>query len=197
MTAGERAQAAPRGGDPSAWSRRLPAAALAGCGLAIATYLMLFQLGAIAAVWEPLTGDGSRRVLTSALADALPVPDAALGAAAYAVEAALLLAGGGALRWSRHPRLVLALGIVATGVASGGVALLAVQAFIVEAFCTLCLVSAAISCALFVLAVPEVRSALRHRHRGAPANSHVPTAHAGAADLLTSRARPGAPSDHH
>jgi uncharacterized membrane protein len=192
---GNRAAARPLHEDPSAWSHRLPAAGLACLGVAVATYLLLFQVGAIGAVWEPLTGDGSRRVLTSSLAAALPIPDAGVGAAAYALEAVLLVAGG-AVRWRRRPWLVLSLGLVAAGVAAGGVALVAVQAFVIGAFCTLCLASAAISMVLFGLAIPEVRASVRHvRHaldRGTPAR----TAIGGRPPARTPRALHGARSDH-
>ena len=65
--------------------------ALVGC--AVATVLTPFQVGVLDDVWEPFFGDGSRRVLTSALSRALPVPDAALGAVAYLAEAVLTALG--------------------------------------------------------------------------------------------------------
>ncbi len=69
--------------DPSAWSKRLPAIALALVGCGIATYLALYQLGILAHSWEPFFGAGSRIILKeSPLSHWLPVPDAALGALA-------------------------------------------------------------------------------------------------------------------
>jgi uncharacterized membrane protein len=127
--------------------------ALAGCG--IATALTLYQVGVLGSVWEPFFGDGSRRVLTSALSRALPVPDAALGAAAYLAEA--VLAGAGR---PYRPWVVLAGQAVAAGLGLAALGLLAVQAFLVGAFCTLCLVSAALSLTIAALVLPEVPATL-------------------------------------
>jgi uncharacterized membrane protein len=131
-------------------SRRVVAIVLALTGCAVATVLALFQLGVLHSVWEPLFGDGSRRVLTSQLSRMLPVPDAALGAAAYLAEAVLAGLGSPA-----RPRIVVAAGAVAAGLGLAGLGLLAVQAFIVGAFCTLCLVSAVLSLTIAALVVPE------------------------------------------
>src|SRR5579872_7040598 len=85
--------AAPRG--PSAWSRRWPVLATAVAGFGIATYLALYQVGVLSHVWEPFFGSGSRDILKqSAIARDLPIPDAALGAAAYLAELVLELIGG-------------------------------------------------------------------------------------------------------
>jgi hypothetical protein len=59
-------------------------------------------VGAIDSVWEPFFGDGSRTVLTSRISDLLPVPDAALGAAGYLLDA-VTGAIGGRRRWCRWP----------------------------------------------------------------------------------------------
>jgi uncharacterized membrane protein len=145
-------------GAPSAWRRRLPVVALALAGGGVATVLALFQLGVLGSVWEPFFGEGSRRVLTSSLSRALPVPDAALGVVAYLAEA-VLEASGGRERWREHPWLVLATGAVAAGLGVTALGLIAAQVFLVGAFCTLCLVSAVISLLIVGLVVPEVRAA--------------------------------------
>jgi hypothetical protein len=80
--------------NPSAWAERLPIAGVAVVGFAIAAYLTLFQLGVLDRVWEPFFGDGSRTVLTSGVSRLLPVPDAALGAAGYLLDAVAGLVGG-------------------------------------------------------------------------------------------------------
>jgi uncharacterized membrane protein len=123
---------------------------LGAAGAIVAASLAAFQLGIIDAVWEPVFGDGSERVLTSALSRALPVPDALLGFLAYVVDIALTLlvargVGGGTTR--------LALAVWAGLGALASVGLILVQAFVVRAFCTLCLVSAGISWALAAGAV--------------------------------------------
>jgi uncharacterized membrane protein len=145
--------------EPSAWRHRLPVVVLALAGCAVATVLTLFQVGVLDSVWEPFFGDGSRRVLTSSLSQALPVPDAALGAVAYLTEAALEAAGGRE-RWRERRWLVLATGVVAAGLGLAALGLIAAQVFLVGSFCTLCLVSAAISLAIVVLVTPEVRATL-------------------------------------
>jgi uncharacterized membrane protein len=137
-------------------SRTRPAVvllALVGCG--VASVLTLYQLGVLDTVWEPFFGDGSHRVLTSQLSQALPVPDAALGAVAYLAEAVLAAVGT-----PDRPRVVLAAGVVAAGLGLAALGLLAAQVFLVGGFCTLCLVSAALSLAIVGLVVPEVRGAL-------------------------------------
>jgi uncharacterized membrane protein len=154
--------------DPSRWSERLALAALAAVGLAISLYLTAFQLGLVARPWDPLFGPvSSARVLHSALSRALPVPDALLGAAAYAAEIATGLAGGAA-RWRTHPLLVLAFGAIAAGLGVAGVALVAVQALVVRAGCTPCLCSAALSItiALEVAGGGEIAAAWRVLRQG-------------------------------
>lgn len=127
--------------------------ALVGCG--VATVLTLFQVAVLDSVWEPFFGDGSRRVLTSALSRALPVPDAALGAVAYLAEAVLT-----ALGRPDRPKVVLAAAAVAAGLGLAALGLIAAQVFLVGAFCTLCLVSAALSLTIAGLVLPEGLSAV-------------------------------------
>jgi uncharacterized membrane protein len=146
-------------GDVSAWGHRLPVIVLSLGGLVVATTLTLFQLGVVHDVWEPFFGDGSRRVLTSALSRALPIPDAALGAAAYLAEAILDSLGGGH-RWRTHPWLVMLTGLVAAGLGVAALGLVATQAFLVHAFCTLCLISALLSLIIAALVAPEVLAAI-------------------------------------
>lgn len=122
----------------------MPLAVLAVSGGLIALYLTLSQTGAIGAVWEPLFGDGSVKILDSSLARSLPVPDAALGAVAYGCEAVLDLFGGED-RWRRLPWVSIPFGVLAVGMALGSIGLVLAQAFYFQAFCTLCLASAAIS----------------------------------------------------
>jgi len=146
--------------EPSDWRHRVPVILLSLAGFATAAILTLFQLGLLDTVWEPFFGDGSRRVLTSSLSTALPVPDASLGAAAYLTEA-VLEALGGRGRWRGHPWVVLAAGAVAAGLGLAALGLIAAQVFFVRDFCTLCLTSAAISLLIAGLVAPEVRAALR------------------------------------
>jgi uncharacterized membrane protein len=136
---------------------------LAAAGAALAAYLAAAELGLVHRVWDPIFGSASaQRVLHSRLSQALPVPDAALGAAGYVVELALaaaLLAS--ARRLIARPWLGLAYGGLATLMAVAGLALVAVQAFIVGAFCSLCLASALLSCALALVAIPTAVASAR------------------------------------
>jgi uncharacterized membrane protein len=150
---------------PSAWTRRIPVVVLAVAGLYISTYLAFFQYGLIDVVWDPLFGAGSRAVLTSALSRALPVHDAALGAAAYAAEA-VLEAAGGTRRWRNRPWLVLVLGVTAAAMAATSIGLIIMQAAVIGAFCTLCLASATISLVVPFLVAGEVVAAAREVRQG-------------------------------
>jgi uncharacterized membrane protein len=147
-------------GSPSAWEKRLPIAGLALAGLAIAVYLTLYQLGVVPTVWEPLFGDGSRRVLHSPISRLLPVPDASLGAAGYLVETVADLIGGRE-RWRTAPKTALFFGVVAGAMSLFGLLLAAVQAFWLRAGCTLCLASAGISVAVAAMARREVMASVR------------------------------------
>src|SRR4051812_44855454 len=110
-------------------SRLVALVTLAVVGCPLSLYLTSFQLGLVADVWDPLFGAGSRRVLTSAVAQLLPVPDASLGAIVYALDAilaALLVSSsrtpsGTPARGER--RLAIALAVVAVGGAVAGVTL--------------------------------------------------------------------------
>ncbi len=152
--------------DPSAWSERLPAVILALIGAGIATYLALYQVGVLPHVWEPFFGDGSHFILKESTITRLlhPVPDAALGAAAYLIEAVCGCLGG-RQRWRTWPLAVFATGAVALGLFLAGIGLVLSQAFWFRAYCTLCLASAACSVLIFAQVAPEVWAAWRH-HRG-------------------------------
>jgi len=149
-------RATPPGFDenPTAWPRRLLLAALALAGFCVSVYLTLFQIEVISGVWDPFFR--SPKVLTF-----LGFPDAALGTLAYATEIVLLSIGGGE-RWRTMPWAVLALGVVILSGAIVSVLLILMQAFLVDAWCTLCLVSAAISFAIFGLGYDEPLAGLRH-----------------------------------
>ncbi|HEX9051431.1 MAG TPA: vitamin K epoxide reductase family protein [Anaeromyxobacter sp.] len=147
----------------SRWRERSAVAIAAAAGLALSVYLAAYQLGAVAAPWDPLFGPASSaRVLHSALSRALPLPDAAAGAIGYAAELAADLAGGRD-RWRTHPWLVLAFGAIVAALALVGATLVVVQAAIVRAGCTLCLCSALLSIgvAIAVAAGGEVQAAFR------------------------------------
>ena len=64
----------PSGADERVAHRSTALVALAVVGFAISAYLAAFELGFVTDPWDPFFGDGSRRVLTSAIAGSLPVP---------------------------------------------------------------------------------------------------------------------------
>jgi uncharacterized membrane protein len=147
--------------DPSAWGQRLPIVGLALVGFGIATYLAAYQWDVVASVWEPLFGDGSRVVLNSSFSHILPVPDAALGAAGYLLDA-ITGAIGGPGRWRRLPWLVITFGVAVGPLGAASVILVILQPVVLDAFCTLCLGSAVISVAMIGPAMDEMLASLQH-----------------------------------
>lgn len=130
-------------------------------GFAVSVYLAAFQLGALSAVWDPFFGSGSERVLTSAVSRLLPVPDATLGALAYALDA--LLAAALLVRPDGPVWLAAALAVVATLGAMTGLVLVLLQPLVARALCSLCLASAGLSVALAVGAASELRGRIDPR----------------------------------
>ncbi|MFN2475009.1 MAG: vitamin K epoxide reductase family protein [Chthoniobacterales bacterium] len=145
--------------NPSAFRERLPIFGLAVIGFAIACYLALYQVGIVANVWDPLFGDGSRKVLHSAISRMLPVRDAALGALGYLADIITCAIGGGA-RWRTMPWMVLLYGAIVTAVGATALVLAILQPVLVHDGCTLCLTSAAISLVIVWLARHEVFASL-------------------------------------
>ena len=154
--------------NPSSWKQRLPIVALALVGLAIAGYLAAFQLGLVATVWEPFFGDGSRRILTSGISRVLPIPDAALGAIGYALDAGTGVIGGRE-RWRTMPWIVILFGIAVGPLGAVSILLVILQPAVFDTFCTLCLASAVISVLMIGPAVDEVLASMQHVRREAAA----------------------------
>lgn len=150
--------------NPSAWKERLPIVALALVGLAIASYLGLYQIGVVRDPWEPFFGNGSRVVLGSKLSRTLPIPDAWLGALGYLLDAVAGLAGGRE-RWRTMPWLVILFGIAVGPLGLVSITLVMAQPLIVGAWCTLCLVTAVISVSMIGPALDEVLASLQHLRR--------------------------------
>ncbi len=150
--------------NPASWSQRLPIVALAFLGFLIAGYLSLYQLDVFATVWEPFFGDGSEKVLNSAISHVLPIPDAALGAFAYLVD---VVAGviGGRGRWRTMPWVVIVFGIAVGPLGVVSIMLVVFQPVLLGAWCTLCLASAVISLFMVGPAMDEVLASLQHVKR--------------------------------
>lgn len=147
--------------NPSLWGQRLPIVGLALVGFAIAGYLALYQWDVFASVWEPFFGDGSRVVLNSSVSHILPIPDAALGAGGYLLDA-VTGAVGGRDRWRRLPWLVILFGLAVGPLGAASVVLVILQPVTFDSFCTLCLASAVISVAMIGPATDEMLASLQH-----------------------------------
>jgi uncharacterized membrane protein len=147
--------------NPSTWSQRLPIVGLALGGFAIATYLALYQVKLVSAVWEPFFGRGSETILTSRVSYALPIPDAALGAFGYLLDAVTGAIGGRA-RWRTMPWIVAIFGLAVGPLGAVSIMLVIFQPVLFDAWCTLCLASAVISLAMIGPAMDEVLASLQH-----------------------------------
>lgn len=158
--------------NPSAWDQRLPIVVLALVGFAIATYLTLYQVDVLGAVWEPFFGGGSETILTSRISYVLPIPDAALGAAGYLLDA---IAGaiGGRERWRSMPWIVVVFGIAVGPLGAASIILVVLQPVVYNSFCTLCLASAVISVAMIGPAMDEILASLQFLKRVRDAGGSV------------------------
>lgn len=141
-------------------------------GLGVAGYLALYQFGVLKQVWEPWFGSGSRTVLNSFLSHLLPIPDAALGALAYLVDAVTGIIGGQA-RWRTMPWMVILFGIAVGPLGLISVLLVMSQPMLLHAWCTLCLFSAFISLIMIGPAMDEVLASLQFLRRAHEQNRSV------------------------
>ncbi|HEX5172020.1 MAG TPA: vitamin K epoxide reductase family protein [Cyclobacteriaceae bacterium] len=150
--------------NPASWSQRIPIVLLAVLGLCIASYLAFYQLEWFDNVWEPFFGNGSEKILNSHISSILPVPDAALGALGYFVDA---LAGvvGGKQRWHKMPWIVIIFGVAVGPLGLVSLLLVIAQPVMLNAWCTLCLISAAISVVMIGPAMDEVLASLQYMKR--------------------------------
>ena len=157
--------------NPSAWTQRAGIITLAFIQFFIARHLAAYQLGHTASAWDPVFGDGTRRVLDSEVSRAFPVSDAGLGAVTYLIEA---LTGflGGTRRWRTMPWAVLLFGVLVVPVGVVSLVLVILQPVAVGAWCSLCLVTAVLTVFMISPAVDEVVATgqflLRVRREGRP-----------------------------
>lgn len=150
--------------NPAKWSQRIPIIVLAIIGFFIAGYLALYQFDLISTVWEPFFGDGSITILNSPVSHVLPIPDAALGAFGYLVDA---VAGaiGGTRRWKTMPWIVVFFGVAIGPLGLISVMLVVFQPVLFDAWCTLCLVTAVISVVMIPPSMDEVLASLQYLKR--------------------------------
>ncbi|MDX5346447.1 MAG: vitamin K epoxide reductase family protein [Hymenobacteraceae bacterium] len=150
--------------NPAAWSQRLPIVVLALIGCGVAIYLTLYQLRVVPEVWEPFFGNGSRKILNSSVSRILPVPDAALGAFGYLVDAVAGIVGG-TRRWRSMPWIVVVFGMAVGPLGFISILLVVLQPVMFDAWCTLCLTSAFISVVMIGPAMDEFLASLQYLKR--------------------------------
>jgi uncharacterized membrane protein len=158
--------AVPPGWDanPSSWGQRAPIIVLALIGFAVASYLALYQWGVLTNVWEPFFDDGSRVILSSSISHILPIPDAALGAFGYLLDAVTGVVGS-RVRWRTMPWIVIVFGLAVGPLGAMSILLVIFQPVLFDAWCTLCLASALISVLMIGPAVDEILASLQHLKR--------------------------------
>lgn len=145
--------------NPSAWNQRIPII-LAIIGFGIAVYLSLFQLKLISTVWDPFFGKDSVKILTSKISHILPVPDAALGAFGYLLDAVTGIIGG-KKRYKKMPWIVVVFGFAVGPLGFVSIMLVIFQPVLFDAWCTLCLASALISVLMIGPAMDEMLVSLQ------------------------------------
>lgn len=147
--------------NPSSWNQRVRIGLIALIAGFIALYLGLYQWRVIESVWDPIFGDGTKNVLDSDLSHQftnwIRVPDAILGVFAYLSDAVFALAGS-ERRWQDRPWLVILFGIDVIPLGIISILLVILQGIAVKFWCFLCLVTAAISLILIIMAYDEVIS---------------------------------------
>lgn len=146
--------------NPSDWSQRLPIVGLAMVGFFIALYLALYQWRVFETVWEPFFGGGSRVILNSSVSRILPIPDAALGAFGYLLDAVTGIIGG-TKRWKKMPWIVIVFGLAVGPLGAISILLVILQPVMFDAWCTLCLASALISVLMIGPAMDEMLASLQ------------------------------------
>lgn len=141
--------------NPSSWPQRAPIIALALVGFFLSRQMTAFQLGHVASLTDPFFGLGTQRVLTSDVSRAFPIPDAGLGAVAYAIE---FLMGfmGDKRRWRTMPWMVTFFGILVVPLGVVSITLIVLQPVAVGAWCTPCLVAAFAMLVMIPLTLDEV-----------------------------------------
>lgn len=154
--------------NPSRWRQRIAVAVVALPAFFIAVYMGLFQWGLIDSVWDPVFGVQTQQVLQSDVSHQMTrwirLPDAILGAIAYLGDIIFALAGS-TRRWQSRPWLVVIFGIDVIPLGIVSAVLVVLQGAVVGSWCFPCLVTAAISLILVVLAYDEVWSSLLYLHR--------------------------------
>jgi uncharacterized membrane protein len=138
-------------------ARRLAVAGLSFAGIAEALYMLAYDEGLLDTLWCPFFGKGCEIVGRSKHAKHLGVPNAAVGAVAYAGMAALALWAGDKRDRRWQPVALSAMSATATAASAF---LIYEQATKVYAWCFWCLSTAAINALILPLSVVDARKAL-------------------------------------
>jgi uncharacterized membrane protein len=171
--------------NPASWNQRIPIIILALLGFFIAGYLSLYQFKLIEDVWEPFFGNGSLTILNSPVSHALPIPDAALGALSYLIDAIAAVIGG-TRRWRTMPWIVVLFGVMVGPLGFVSVMLVIFQPVLFDAWCTLCMVTAVISVAMIGPSMDEVLASLQYLRRVKNAGKSVWKAFWGNREIINS-----------
>ncbi len=146
--------------NPSTWMQRAPIILLASVGFFASRYMAAFQLGHIDQAWDPVFGDGTRRVLESDVSRMFPVSDAGLGAVSYVLEILMGFMGDRA-RWRTMPWMVMFFGILVVPLGVTSIVLVILQPLAVGAWCFLCLVAAVAMLTMVPATLDEVVAMLQ------------------------------------
>ena len=141
--------------NPSSWPQRAPIIALALLGFFLSRQMAAFELRHISSLADPFFGLGTQRVLTSTVSQAFPIPDAGLGALAYAIEFLMGFMGDKA-RWRTMPWMVTFFGILVVPLGVVSISLIILQPLAVGAWCTPCLLAAIAMVTMIALTLDEV-----------------------------------------
>ncbi|MEP9355692.1 vitamin K epoxide reductase family protein [Xanthobacter sp. KR7-65] len=135
--------------NPSAWPQRLPIILMALSGVYVSRYLAAYQLEHIPTVWEPFFAgspndprNGTEEIITSSVAKAWPVSDAAVGAYTYMLEILTGIVGSRA-RWRTMPWLVILFGLMIAPLGVTSILFIIIQPVVIGTWSTIALFGAA------------------------------------------------------
>lgn len=157
--------------NPSTWPQRLPIILLAVVGLEVSRYLAAYQLGHVDGVWEPFfqgsvadPQNGTEEIITSQVAEAWPVSDAAVGGYTYALEILTGIVGSRA-RWRTMPWLVVLFGFMIAPLGVTSIFFIIIQPILLGTWSTLALLAAAAMLIQIPYSLDELLASIQFMHR--------------------------------
>jgi uncharacterized membrane protein len=141
--------------NPSTWAQRAPIIALGLLGFLPSRYMAAYQLDHIGCAWDPVSVDGTVRILDSEVSKMFPVSDAGLGAAVYLLEV-LMTVKGDPRRWRTMPWMVAFFAVLVVPLGVTSIVLVILQPLAVGTWCTICLVAALAMLVMVPLTLDEV-----------------------------------------